>query len=39
MSTGEVLRNVNEHCNVAGGTSKTAMGRALKQDMKDGKWT
>ena len=26
MSTGEVLRNVNEHCNVAGGTPKAALG-------------
>ena len=29
MSTGEVLRNVNEHCNVAGGMPKTALGRTI----------
>ena len=39
MSAGELLKDVNEFCDVPGGTSKTALGRALKQDMADGEWT
>ena len=39
MSTGELYRNVNEFCDVAGGTSKTELQRALKHDMTDGRWT
>ena len=39
MSAGELLKDVNEFCDVPGGISKTALGRALKQDMADGEWT
>lgn len=37
MATGELYKHVNEYCNVAGGTSTSAIGRVL-QNMIDGKW-
>ncbi len=39
MVTGELYKYVNDFCNVAGGTSKAAIHRALKNDRNDGKWT
>lgn len=39
LATGELYKYVNDFCNVAGGTSKAAIHRVLKNDMNDGKWT
>ena len=39
MTTGEVHKHVNEHCNVSGDTSKSAIHRVLRNEMGDGKWT
>ena len=38
MTNGELHKYVYEHCNVSGGTSKSAIQRVLKNDMGDGKW-
>lgn len=37
MNTGEVHKHTNEHCDVSGGTSKSANHRALRNKMTDGK--
>ena len=39
MSTGEIYKHLSEFGNIAGGTSFTAIQRALKCHMNDGKWT
>ena len=39
MTVGEVYKHTNEHCNVAAGTSNTAIRRVPRNNMTDGKWT
>ena len=39
MATGEVYSYVNEFCNVASGTSNAAIQRALRNHLRDGRWT
>ena len=39
MTAGELYKHTNEHCNIAAGTSKTAIRRVLRNIMTDGKWT
>ena len=39
MTIGEIHKHVNEHCSIAGGTSKSAIQRVIKNSMNDGKWT
>lgn len=39
MTIGEIHKHVNEHCNITGGTSKSAIQRGIKNSMNEGKWT
>ena len=39
MTAGELYKHTNEHCNIAAGTSNTAIRRVLRSNMTDGKWT
>jgi hypothetical protein len=39
MTTGELYKHVNEFCDVAGGTSNSALQRAVQKDMGDEQWT
>ena len=39
MTAGELYKHTKEHCNIAAGTSNTAIRRVLRNNMTDGKWT
>ena len=39
MTAGEFYKHMNEHCNIAAGTSSTTIRRVLRNNMTDGKWT
>ena len=39
MTTGELLRNVNDYCDLPIGLSKPAVNRAVRNHMRQGKWS
>ena len=39
MTSGEILKEVKRHCFIPGGTSKEAINRAVRNFMREGKWS
>ena len=39
LTSGELLREVNEHCQIPGGVSTVTINRAVRTSMHEGKWS